>query len=44
MDKDLFSMSKANSERGDSRIFYNNVNNVAIAQWHDNKVVTVVST
>ena len=36
MDKD--------SERVDSKIYYNKTNKVAIAQWYDNKVVTVVST
>ena len=37
-------MSKTNSIRGDSRLYYDHTNNVAITQWHDNKIVTVVST
>ena len=37
-------MTNKNSDRGDSKLFYDNNNHVAIAQWHDSKVVSVVST
>ena len=37
-------MTLKNSERGDSRLFYDPQYKVAIAQWHNNKVVNVVST
>ena len=44
MDKDLFCMDKKKSVRGDSKLFYDSANNVAVTQWHDNKIVTIVST
>ena len=37
-------MTNNNSERGESKLYYDSTNNIDIAQWHDNKVVTVVST
>ena len=37
-------MSKNNSNRGNSKVYYDDVNKVAVVQWHDNKVVSVVST
>ena len=43
-DKDLFAMTVGNSERGDSKLYYDPSYKIAIAQWHDNKVVNVVST
>ena len=42
--KDLFTMTVKNSQRGDSKLYYDPTYKVAIAQWHDNKVVNVVST
>ena len=36
MDKELFDMTNNNPDRGDSKLYYDNVNNVNIAQWHDN--------
>ena len=30
--------------RGDSKLYYDHTNNVAFAQWHDNKIATIVST
>ena len=44
MDKDVFNISKKNSERGDSKIYYDKTTKVAIAQWYNNKIITVVST
>ena len=44
MDKDLTDMTKKNSERNSSKIYCNKINKVAVAQCHDNKVDTVVST
>ena len=44
MNKDIMNMSKKNSNRGDSKVYYDDVNKVAVVQWHDNKVVSVVST
>ena len=43
-DKELFNMTTKNSVRGDSGLYYDEINNVALAQWHDNKIVNVVST
>ena len=37
-------MTVGNSERGDSKLYYDPSYKIAIAQWHDNKVVNVVST
>ena len=37
-------MSKKNSNRGDCKLYYDDVNKVAVRQWHNNKVVSVVST
>ena len=36
-------MSKKNSERGESKVYYDKTNYVAVAQWYNNKVDTVVS-
>ena len=44
MDEKLFMMSKKKSERRKLKVYYDKTNNVAVAQWHNNKVVTVVST
>ena len=44
MDTDLMDMTKNNSERSNAKIYYDKNNKVAVAQWHDNKVVTVVFT
>ena len=43
-DKELFNMTTKDSDRGDSVLYYDEINNVALAQWHDNKIVNVVST
>ena len=43
-DKNLFNMDKKNSQRGDSKLYYDKGTKVALAQWHDNKIVSVVST
>ena len=43
-DKDLFDMDKRKSQHGDSKLYYDKASRVALAQWHDNKVVSVVST
>ena len=44
MDIHLFLMSKNTSERGDLKIEYNWTNKTAIAQWHTNRVVTILLT
>ena len=37
-------MTNKNSGRGESKLYYGSIHNVAIAQWYGNKVVTVIST
>ena len=41
--KELFFLTKSNNKRGDSKLCYNPKNLVAIAQWNENKVISVVS-
>ena len=43
-EKKMMDMSKTNSLRGDSKFYYDVNNQVSIVQWHDNKIVNVVST
>ena len=43
-DKGMMDMTKNNSLRGDSKFYYDVNNQVSIVQWHDNKIVNVVST
>ena len=43
-DKERMNMTMTNSLRGDSNFFNDPNNQVSIVQWHDNKIVNVVST
>ena len=43
-DKELLDMTKKNSERGDSKFYYDSNYDVGLTQWHDNKVVSVMLT
>ena len=36
--------TKNNSEKENSKIYYDKTNKVAVVQWYDNKIVTIVST
>ena len=43
-DKELFTMTKSNSNRGEYKFYYDRHNKKALVQWHDNRIVNIVSS